>query len=487
MRAWASGGRGASGRGGSRWTGDLGCESRRRRSLAVSVLGLALQAAAPAADVVSLAVPGRANATPWVAAVGIVRRRRVGRSAAGKTDVFVAVSRDGAQTFDCAGPGEHDRRRSAARRRDAAARGAARAWRRAIPRSSCSGRRAARPRRSGPRGRAMAARRSRRRSRCSPRARPAIAAGRRSRSTRTARRTRSGWIIAASPAGRPAGARQPSRRQQRTTAWRWRRSPASTTPRSAGTGITRARARHGRLLLLQDGAGRRRGRARSTPPGVTSIRGNLRDIAFSASRDGGRSFSPPVRVSEDDWAINGCPDDGPAMAVDAAGTVHIVWPTVVGGQTPEGALFYATSRDGRTFSPRVRIPTLGSPKPSHPQIAIDGSGRIVVAWDEAVGGQRVAAMRESPPLRWTGVVRRADDARGARAGRLSGAGAGSVRIRRRVDVRHRRVVRDRRPAGCRCRETGTVPVIEGQSLSTEGQSRRRTGDSPRSFCWEKRR
>ena len=101
-----------------------------------------------------------------------------------------------------------------------------------------------------------------------------------------------------------------------------------------------------------------------------------------------------MRVSKDDWAINGCPDDGPAMIVDGAARIHIVWPTVVGGPTPEGALFYASSRDGKSFSDRVRVPTLGSPKPSHPQIAIDARGRIVVAWDEAVNGQRVAAMRE---------------------------------------------------------------------------------------------
>jgi hypothetical protein len=122
--------------------------------------------------------------------------------------------------------------------------------------------------------------------------------------------------------------------------------------------------------------------------------GNLRDIAFSASRDGGRTFAAPVRISADDWAINGCPDDGPAMTVDTSGTIHIVWSTVVGGETPEGALFYANSRDGRTFSARVRVPTLGSPKPSHPQIVLDGRGRVVVAWDESVSGQRTALMRE---------------------------------------------------------------------------------------------
>lgn len=121
--------------------------------------------------------------------------------------------------------------------------------------------------------------------------------------------------------------------------------------------------------------------------------GNIRDIAFMTSRDGGRSFDPPGRVSQDDWHLAGCPDDGPAMAVDADGAVHVVWPTVLGGGTPEGALFYAVSGDGRTFSPRVRIPTLGSPKPMHPQILADASGRITLAWDEVVNGVRQAAVR----------------------------------------------------------------------------------------------
>jgi hypothetical protein len=121
--------------------------------------------------------------------------------------------------------------------------------------------------------------------------------------------------------------------------------------------------------------------------------GNLRDIAFTISRDGGRTFAAPQRVSDDRWQLAGCPDDGPALAVDGGGTIHAVWPTVIGGDKPEGAVFYASSRDGRTFSPRTRIPTLGSPKPMHPQIAADDSGRVTVAWDEVIGGVRQAAMR----------------------------------------------------------------------------------------------
>jgi hypothetical protein len=39
----------------------------------------------------------------------------------------------------------------------------------------------------------------------------------------------------------------------------------------------------------------------------------------------------------------------------------------------------------------VRVPTLGSPKPSHPQIVLDPAGRIVIAWDEVDAGARRAA------------------------------------------------------------------------------------------------
>jgi hypothetical protein len=120
--------------------------------------------------------------------------------------------------------------------------------------------------------------------------------------------------------------------------------------------------------------------------------GNMRDMAFTVSRDGGRSFQPLVRVHEDKWAINGCPDDGPAMAVEGSGAIHLVWPTVPDGV--QGALHYASSRDGRTFTPAMRVATLGTSKPSHPQIAIDARGRIMVAWDEVVNGTRTAAARE---------------------------------------------------------------------------------------------
>ena len=117
--------------------------------------------------------------------------------------------------------------------------------------------------------------------------------------------------------------------------------------------------------------------------------GNMRDMGFTMSRDGGKTFTPLARVSQDGWSIQGCPDDGPAMAVDAGGTVHLVWPTV---QNEQGVILYATSKNGAAFSTPVRVPTLGGPKPSHPQVVVDRSGHVFVAWDEVRDGIRRAAI-----------------------------------------------------------------------------------------------
>lgn len=114
--------------------------------------------------------------------------------------------------------------------------------------------------------------------------------------------------------------------------------------------------------------------------------GSMRDIAFAAS-DGGRPFGPVVRVSEDKWELNGCPEDGPSMAVDGSGTIHIAWATVVNDAEPYKAIFYATSRDGKVFSPRKRLPTPVTITPGHPQLALTNNGAAIV-FDEVVAGER---------------------------------------------------------------------------------------------------
>ncbi|MEP6592642.1 MAG: sialidase family protein [Acidobacteriota bacterium] len=124
--------------------------------------------------------------------------------------------------------------------------------------------------------------------------------------------------------------------------------------------------------------------------------GNIRDIAVTRSKDGGAHFAPPVRVSEDNWAIDGCPENGPALAVDGMNTVHVVWPTLVqdpAATEPTLALFYATSKDGLHFTRRQRLSTEGVAR--HAQMALGANGEIVVAWDEQLpgGGRHVVVAR----------------------------------------------------------------------------------------------
>lgn len=119
--------------------------------------------------------------------------------------------------------------------------------------------------------------------------------------------------------------------------------------------------------------------------------GSNRDIAFSLSRDGGTSFSDAVRVSEDDWNIDACPDDGPAMVVDDHNRVHIVWPTIVVEETDIG-IFYASSAEGTSFSPKKRLRAFGGTDPSHPQLILDSEGALAVVWDELVEGRRRIVM-----------------------------------------------------------------------------------------------
>ena len=128
--------------------------------------------------------------------------------------------------------------------------------------------------------------------------------------------------------------------------------------------------------------------------------GNIRDIAFTLSRDGGRTFSTPVRVSEDKWVLDGCPENGPAMAVQPKGRVSLVWPTLVSGSSadsePALALFYAWSDDGRTFSARQRLATEGTP--GHAQIAFNAADdSLLIVWDELKDGKRQAVAARGVP------------------------------------------------------------------------------------------
>lgn len=81
------------------------------------------------------------------------------------------------------------------------------------------------------------------------------------------------------------------------------------------------------------------------------------------------------------------------MATGPKGEIFAAWRHVFAGNFRD--MGFTVSRDGRSFSKPARVPTFGSPKPSHPQVVVDGKGGIAVAWDEVVDGRRVAAVRRA--------------------------------------------------------------------------------------------
>ena len=134
--------------------------------------------------------------------------------------------------------------------------------------------------------------------------------------------------------------------------------------------------------------------------------GSVRDITVSRSSDNGATFGQPIRVSEDGWKIDACPDDGPAMVADGHSGIHIVWPTLMPGDTPHKGIFYSALA-GEGFTPRLRLDA-GDGDPAHPQMAADFHTNTAVVWDERVGETRrvvfrtIADGKAAPPQTFTG-------------------------------------------------------------------------------------
>jgi hypothetical protein len=125
---------------------------------------------------------------------------------------------------------------------------------------------------------------------------------------------------------------------------------------------------------------------------------NRSAIVISLSKDGGRTWSPTQRVSDN---VSGNDEFFPAVAVGHDGVVHIAW--LDRRNDPGNTAFdvyYARSLDnGKTFEANIKV----SEQPSNPNdlldptfitdyigISVDADNRVHVAWN-GVGPDRIAA------------------------------------------------------------------------------------------------
>jgi hypothetical protein len=111
----------------------------------------------------------------------------------------------------------------------------------------------------------------------------------------------------------------------------------------------------------------------------------VRDIAVA--RFSGGAWSAPAIVHRDQWQINGCPVNGPAVAaIDS--TVAVAWFTIAGG-TPHTYVAFS-SDGGREFGAPVRVDvdaTLGRLAIAMP----DPSRVIVTSLERSAAGPQIAA------------------------------------------------------------------------------------------------
>ncbi|HJW54554.1 MAG TPA: sialidase family protein [Burkholderiaceae bacterium] len=104
---------------------------------------------------------------------------------------------------------------------------------------------------------------------------------------------------------------------------------------------------------------------------------DTRDHALAVLSPDGR-IAAPVRASFDNWHVNACPHQGPALAYAADGTRHQAWFNV---RDEEGGVFYAAADASGHLGVPVR---LGSAQAEHADVALQGK-TVALAWRQFDG------------------------------------------------------------------------------------------------------
>jgi hypothetical protein len=118
---------------------------------------------------------------------------------------------------------------------------------------------------------------------------------------------------------------------------------------------------------------------------------NVRDMVLGVSSDGGRTFAAPALVHADGWKITACPHRGGSIAADAQGRRYAVWYTEATEGRPD--VLFATSTDGRRFSPPRRLHAASGSIPDQARLAVDAAGRAVIVWEDATAVRRRIMVR----------------------------------------------------------------------------------------------
>lgn len=107
----------------------------------------------------------------------------------------------------------------------------------------------------------------------------------------------------------------------------------------------------------------------------------VRNMVISRSEDKGETWSTAVPIHDDAWRFGQCPESGPVIGVDAAGTVHAAWFT---GKEDGPGVYYAASTDGgATFTAPGTLATDSYFPHANVRGFLDDAGVFWVTWDDS--------------------------------------------------------------------------------------------------------
>ena len=105
--------------------------------------------------------------------------------------------------------------------------------------------------------------------------------------------------------------------------------------------------------------------------------GDVRNMAYAISRDGGATFKTEGDIANDNWSLKGCPDSGPRLTQSSDGTVWAAW---FNGAAP--AIEIASNRSGKFNAPeRIAAPDARYTMVIHPDIGTLADGRLIVVYE----------------------------------------------------------------------------------------------------------
>src|SRR2546426_382381 len=143
-----------------------------------------------------------------------------------------------------------------------------------------------------------------------------------------------------------------------------------------------------------------------------NIPGTGPDIYYANSTDTGLSFNPSLRVNNDAVAAE---QGEPAIAVASDRSVYAVWTDPRNGARGSDIYFSKSTDLGATWSPNFFVnDDAGNRAQSAPDIAVDGSGTVYVAWSDSramnTGPDIYAARSSNGGASFTANVKVNDDA-----------------------------------------------------------------------------